>query len=62
LEGVLDATRDRVLVFDDEDRGCHPGMLHRRGRFASRAARGTLAAATGRLATSGPAGEPQPRP
>ena len=35
-------------------------MLHRRHRIATRAARGTLAAASGRLATSGPAGEPQP--
>ena len=25
LEGVLDAARDRVLVFDDEDGGCHAG-------------------------------------
>ena len=30
LEGVLDAASDRVLVFDDEDGGCHAGMLHRR--------------------------------
>jgi hypothetical protein len=51
-----------VLVFDDEDGGCHVAMLHRQARFAPGAARGTLAAATGRLATSGPAGEPQPKP
>ena len=25
LEGVLDAARDGVLVFDDEDGGCHRG-------------------------------------
>ena len=30
LEGVLDAARDRVFVFDDEDGGCHAAMLHRR--------------------------------
>jgi len=30
LEGVLNPASDRVLVFDDEDGGCHAGMLHRR--------------------------------
>ena len=32
LEGVLDPASDGVLVFDDEDGGCHAGMLHRRRR------------------------------
>jgi hypothetical protein len=45
-----------VLVFDDEDRGCHAAMLHRVARIARQAeldarlaggpARGTLADAT----------------
>ena len=30
LEGVLDAARDGVLVFDDQDGGCHgAAILHR---------------------------------
>ena len=32
LEGVLDPASDGVLVFDDEDGGCHAGMLHRQRR------------------------------
>ena len=46
LEGVLDAAGDRVLVFDDEDGGCHAAMLHRRAtersRRRRRATRGIL--------------------
>ena len=36
LEGVLDPASDRVLVFDDEDGGCHARMLHRRAANAPR--------------------------
>src|SRR3954447_26001758 len=67
LEGVLDATRDRVFVFDDEDGGCHAGMLHRQRRMTARSAhvvidttRGTLADAIRAPRHTGPAGEPQP--
>ena len=63
LEGVLDPAGDRVLVFDDEDGGSHRWMLHE-GRIVVMI--GALADAwypshaSGRLANSGPADEPQP--
>ena len=58
LEGVLDATRDGVLVFDDEDGGGHAGDAtprgpdRRNGQLAT-TPRGTRSAASGRLANSG---------
>ena len=75
LEGVLDPASDRVLVFDDEDGGCHAGMLHRRAANApARRGSGPGVLTNGPRAESwypigryraprhsGPAGEPQPR-
>ena len=74
LQGVLDAASDRVLVFDDENGGCHGRMLHRRAANAPGASRIRAGGARdgssaeswypiGRYRAprhSGPAGEPQP--
>ena len=46
LEGVLDPASDGVLVFDDQDRGGHAGMLHR--------------LAIGRRVARSPAARPRP--
>ncbi len=67
LEGVLDPPRDGVLVLDDQDGGCHAGMLHRHRAgagsglmgpvppsWARFAPRGILRSRSGRLATPAP--------
>ena len=65
LEGVLDAARDGVLVFDDQDGGGHAAMLHR-ARAGWRARVGATpwypSATLPGASPSGPAGEPQPAP
>src|SRR3954471_17864060 len=69
LEGVLDATRDGMLVFDDEDGGCHAGMLHRQRRISAGSGhmvvattRGTLADAIRAPRHSGPPASAARRP
>ena len=61
LEGVLDAARDGVLVFDDQDRGCHARGCYTAARERARprdpgrrSRRGILRSRSGRLATPAP--------
>src|SRR3954471_6870100 len=69
LKGVLDATRDGMFVFDDEDGGCHAGMLHRQRRIPAGSGhmvvgttRGTLADAIRAPRHSGPPASAARRP
>ena len=66
LEGVLDPSRDGVLVFDDQDGGGHRAMLHRVARTPRRpcplcsTTHGKVGALPGASPHPAPAGEPQP--